>query len=162
MDERYRIKGDMHTHTVASQHAFSTIAELIGRSKSLGMEFLAATDHGPEMTDGANRLHFLGLSRLPDVIDGIRLFKGAEVNIKNFKGRIDLDNSILKKRKSKKRYKLADRFNVTKSKEMFILIQSYHNPQNNVEKAIRSWNGGPRYSRRGTQKYYNKVMKLLK
>lgn len=71
-------------------------------------------------------------------------------------------NSILKKRKSKKRYKLADRFNVTKSKEMFILIQSYHNPQNNVEKAIRSWNGGPRYSRRGTQKYYNKVMKLLK
>ena len=97
MDERYRIKGDMHTHTVASQHAFSTIAELIGRSKSLGMEFLAATDHGPEMTDGANRLHFLGLSRLPDVIDGIRFFKGSEVNIKNFKGRIDLDNSILKK-----------------------------------------------------------------
>ena len=71
-------------------------------------------------------------------------------------------NSILNKRKSKKRYKLADRFNVTKSKEMFILIQSYHNPQNNVEKAIRSWNGGPRYSRRGTQTYYNKVLKLLK
>lgn len=71
-------------------------------------------------------------------------------------------NIILKKRKSKKRYKLSDRFNVAKSKEMFILIQSYHNPKNNVEKAIRSWNGGPRYSVRGTQKYYNKVMKLLK
>ena len=97
MDERYRIKGDMHTHTVASQHAFSTIAELIEQSKKLGMEFLAVTDHGPEMTDGANRLHFLGLSRLPDVIEGIRLFKGAEVNIKKFKGRINLDNSILKK-----------------------------------------------------------------
>ncbi len=71
-------------------------------------------------------------------------------------------NIILKKRKSKKRYKLSDRFNVAKSKEMFILIQSYHNPKNSVEKAIRSWNGGPRYSVRGTQKYYNKVMKLLK
>ena len=71
-------------------------------------------------------------------------------------------NNILKKLKSKKRFKLSDRFNVAKSKEMFILIQSQYNPQNNVEKAIRSWNGGPRYSVRGTQKYYNKVMKLLK
>lgn len=71
-------------------------------------------------------------------------------------------NNILKKLKSKKRFKLSDRFNVAKSKEMFILIQSQYNPQNNVEKAIRSWNGGPKYSIRGTQKYYNKVMKLLK
>ena len=71
-------------------------------------------------------------------------------------------NNILKKLKSKKRFKLSDRFNVAKSKEMFILIQSQYNPQNNVEKAIRSWNGGPKYSVRGTQKYYNKVMKLLK
>ena len=71
-------------------------------------------------------------------------------------------NEILKKRNSKKRFKLSDRFNVAKSKEMFVLIQSYHNPQNNVEKAIRSWNGGPKYSVRGTQKYFNKVMKLLK
>ena len=71
-------------------------------------------------------------------------------------------NNLLKKLKSKKRFKLSDRFNVAKSKEMFILIQSQYNPQNNVEKAIRSWNGGPKYSVRGTQKYYNKVMKLLK
>lgn len=71
-------------------------------------------------------------------------------------------NNILKKRKSKKRFKLSDRFNVAKSKEMFVLMQSFHNPMNNVEKAIRSWNGGQRYSIRATQRYFNKVMKLLK
>jgi len=71
-------------------------------------------------------------------------------------------NNILKKLKRKKRFKLSDRFNVAKSKEMFILIQSQYNPQNSIEKAIRSWNGGPKYSIRGTQKYFNKVMKLLK
>ena len=32
-------------------------------------------------------------------------------------------NDILKMRKSKKRYTLADRYNVAKSKEMFLLIQ---------------------------------------
>lgn len=71
-------------------------------------------------------------------------------------------NNILKRRKSKKRVKLSDRFNVAKSKEMFILFQSVHNPQNSIEQAIRSWNGGLRYSIKGTQRYFNKVMNLLK
>ncbi len=71
-------------------------------------------------------------------------------------------NQILEKRNSKKRFTLDDRFNVQKSKEMFILIQLHYNPTNNVEKAIRSWNGGQRYSVKATQRYYNKVMKLLK
>lgn len=71
-------------------------------------------------------------------------------------------NNILKRRNSKKRFKLSDRFNVAKSKDMFLLIQSFYNPKNNVEKAIRSWNGGQRYSIRATQRYFNKVMKLLK
>ena len=51
-------------------------------------------------------------------------------------------NIILKARKSKKRYSLKDRFNIAKSKEMFLLLQSYYNLENNIEKAIRSWNGG--------------------
>jgi len=71
-------------------------------------------------------------------------------------------NEILKKRKSNKRYSLSDRFNVRKSKEMFLLFQSHYNPTNSIEQAIRSWNGGMRYTRRGTQKYYKKVMALLK
>lgn len=71
-------------------------------------------------------------------------------------------NIILSKRNSKKRYNLSDRFDVSKSKEMFLLIQSYHNPTNNVEKAIRSWNGGPNYSMKKTQRYYEKVKKYLK
>lgn len=71
-------------------------------------------------------------------------------------------NNILEKNKSSKRYRLADRFNVAKSKEMFVLFQSYYNKGNNVEQAIRSWNGGMNYSRRGTQRYFNKVMKHLK
>ena len=71
-------------------------------------------------------------------------------------------NNILKSRKSKKRYTLADRYSVEKSKEMFLLIQSYHNPLNSIEKAIRSWNGGLRYSVRATNRYYKKVMNKMK
>ena len=71
-------------------------------------------------------------------------------------------NEILKKRKSDKRFTMDDRYSVEKSKEMFLLIQSQHNKTNDVEKAIRSWNGGPRYSMRSTNKYYKKVMRHLK
>ncbi len=70
-------------------------------------------------------------------------------------------NNILKKRNSKKRFSMNDRFDVEKSKEMFLIIQSYYNPEGNVEKAIRTWNGGPRYSVKATQRYYEKVMKHL-
>ena len=71
-------------------------------------------------------------------------------------------NIILKKRNSKLRYTLADRYSLEKSKEMFLLIQSFHNPENNVEKAIRAWNGGPKYSVRATNRYYKKVMNKMK
>ena len=71
-------------------------------------------------------------------------------------------NQILKKRKSKKRYKLSDTFSLSKSKEMFLLIQSYYNPFNNIEKAVRLWNGGLNFSIQRTQRYFEKVMNLLK
>lgn len=66
-------------------------------------------------------------------------------------------NQILKSRNSKRRYSLADRYSTKKSKEMFLLYQSKYNPQNCIEKAIRSWNGGANYSIRTTQRYYEKV-----
>ena len=71
-------------------------------------------------------------------------------------------NQILKRKKSKKRFSLKDRFSIAKSKEMFKLIQSYFNPANNVEKAIRSWNGGINYSVKRTQRYFEKVMEAMK
>src|SRR5574344_640246 len=55
---------------------------------------------------------------------------------------------ILQMRQSKKRYTMNDRFNAKKSKEMFLLIQSFYNKANNVEYAIRAWNGGHNYSKR--------------
>ncbi len=71
-------------------------------------------------------------------------------------------NEILKRRKSKMRYTMSDRYSVAKSKEMFLLIQNYYNPENNVEKAIRSWNGGVKYSIKATNRYYKKVLAKMK
>ena len=72
-------------------------------------------------------------------------------------------NQILAKRKSKKRYTLGDRYNVSKSKEMFILLQEHFNPEHNVEKAIRCWNSGFYGNwRNRSGEYYKNVMKYYK
>ena len=71
-------------------------------------------------------------------------------------------NDILKKQKSNKRYTMADRYSVAKSKEMFLIIQKYYNPENNIEKAIRLWNGGVKYTTKATNRYYKKVLAQMK
>lgn len=71
-------------------------------------------------------------------------------------------NEILRKRGEKRRYTLKDRFSVKKSREMFVLIMSKYNPTNNIEHAIRLWNGGVHYKTKSTQRYFNKVMAELK
>lgn len=57
-------------------------------------------------------------------------------------------------------YTLKDRFDVKKSKEMFVIIQEHYNKQNDVERAIRSWKGGNGYTKKGTERYYREVMKI--
>ncbi len=70
-------------------------------------------------------------------------------------------NNILRSSGSKKRFSLADRFSAAKSREMFVIIQSFHNPLNSIEKAIRLWSGGIRYSVAKTQAYLRKVMRHM-
>ena len=67
-------------------------------------------------------------------------------------------NNILKKQNSDKRYTLNDRYDPQKSREMFVIFQSKYNPDGNIERAIRMWNGGPKYSIAKTNRYYSAVM----
>ena len=72
-------------------------------------------------------------------------------------------NNILREMKSPKRYTLSDRKNPTKSKEMFILLQSKFNPSNNVDDGIRMWNCGisALKDKSKGRKYLNKVKKYM-
>ena len=56
-------------------------------------------------------------------------------------------------------FTLQDRYSMKQSVRMFGIIQKYNNPSNNIEKAIRIWNGGTNYSVKKTNAYYKRVMK---
>jgi putative hydrolase len=88
---------DLHTHTNCSTHAYSTLEENIAAAKKRGLLAIAVTNHGPAIPDGPHVWSFVNLKCLPDHINGIRVYRGAEVNILNKNGDVDLDDNILEK-----------------------------------------------------------------
>jgi putative hydrolase len=90
-----RIIADLHTHTLASGHAYSTVNELALAASQIGLQGLALTDHGPALPGGPHRYHFCAMRFIPKTISGVRIFRGVEANILDEKGSLDLDQELL-------------------------------------------------------------------
>ncbi len=90
------IKFDTHTHTVATEHAFSTFYENAMFAKEKGLDGFAITDHCPAMIDAPRRPYFKNLRVIPRDFQGLKILIGAEVNICNLDGEVDLEEDILK------------------------------------------------------------------
>lgn len=87
---------DLHTHTVSSGHAYSTIEEYVRQAKKIGLPGFAVTDHGPAMPGGPHYYHFANMRMVPRVIDGVRILRGVEANIINELGQLDLKDEDMK------------------------------------------------------------------
>lgn len=90
------IKADLHTHTVHSGHAYSTLDEIAREASKKGMELIAITDHGPAMPDGPHEYYFGNLCILPEELYGVKILKGVEANILKG-GKLDLSSEYLNK-----------------------------------------------------------------
>ena len=90
-----KILADIHTHTIASGHAYSTITENIKAASEKGLKLIATTDHTEGMPGGAHAFHFANLRSLPDEIDGVKILRGAEANIIDYEGHLDVDEELL-------------------------------------------------------------------
>lgn len=91
-----QLQGDMHTHTIASTHAYSTITENCIWAAKNGLKIIAMTDHAPAMPDSPHIWHFENLRCLPRTIEGVTVLKGAEADILQ-DGTLDLDDKLLSK-----------------------------------------------------------------
>ena len=86
---------DLHTHTLCATHAFQTLNEMAAAAKDCGYKALAITDHAPAMPDAPHRWHFENPTALPRTIDGMVMLYGAEANVVDAKGHLDLPPRIL-------------------------------------------------------------------
>lgn len=85
-----RFIADTHSHTLASGHAYSTIKEMAAAAKRRGLEAIALTEHAPELPGTCGLFYFQNLDVIPREEHGVRLLMGAEVNIMDPDGTIDL------------------------------------------------------------------------
>ena len=88
---------DVHTHTVSSGHyTHDTVTDMIKYASKTGLKLLGISEHGPATPHSCTLSYFRGLSMAPSIRMGIRVLYGAEVNIIDFSGALDLPENIMK------------------------------------------------------------------
>ena len=92
-----KIELDVHTHTLASGHAFSTIQEMAKAASEKGLKFLGITEHTPGIPGSCELIYFRNLHVVPRNMYGVNLLLGAEINILNPDGTLDIDESLMEK-----------------------------------------------------------------
>ena len=98
---------DLHTHTLAAGHAYSTLLENIDAALEEGIRYLGMSEHGPITPGGPHEFYFGNYKVIPREYDReektgrvipqaggrLRLFCGVEANIRDIDGTLDLDEA---------------------------------------------------------------------
>ncbi len=91
------IKFDLHTHTIASGHAFSTLKENAEEAAKKRLTAMGMSEHGPAMPGACDPIYFGNYKAVGRELLGVEILKGVEANIINCNGDLDLDPSVLEK-----------------------------------------------------------------
>lgn len=87
---------DLHTHTLASGHGYSTLAENIEKAKEVGLQVLGYSEHAPSMPGGPHPFYVGNLKVLPRRFGDLRLLCGIEANIMDRDGTIDVSEQVIR------------------------------------------------------------------
>ncbi|MGL4878133.1 phosphatase [Paraclostridium dentum] len=88
---------DLHCHTIASGHAYSTLKENIDEAKLKGLKYVGVSDHAPNMPGSTHPFYFGNLGVIKEEINGVKVLKGIEANIMDFDGNIDIPSDVVGK-----------------------------------------------------------------
>ena len=86
---------DVHTHTIASGHAYSTLHEMTVAARERGLQVLGITEHGPSIPGTCSLLYFKNMHVIPRQMEGLRLLLGCEMNILDTHGTLDMDENYI-------------------------------------------------------------------
>lgn len=90
------IQLDVHTHCISSGHGSAcTIADMAKAAHKKGLSLLGISDHGPATMCAGTSSYFKNLQMAPHERCGIRMLYGVELNIVDFQGHVDLEQSVL-------------------------------------------------------------------
>lgn len=82
---------DVHTHSIMSGHAYSTLTEMITEAQRKGLKIFGLSEHTPGLPGACNEIYFRNLHVVPRQWGDTRVLLGAELNILDYKGTLDLE-----------------------------------------------------------------------
>ena len=86
---------DIHTHTIASGHAYGTIREMAQGAAEKKLAMLGISEHAPGIPGTCEPVYFSNLRVAPRRLYGVDLVYGCEINVLN-DGTLSLKNYIEK------------------------------------------------------------------
>ena len=86
---------DLHTHTLVSGHAYSTIKENVEAAKLAGLKYIGLSEHAPNMPASPHAYYFQNVHVIPKEIDGVKIIQGIEANILDYDGNIDVTPDMI-------------------------------------------------------------------
>ena len=86
---------DLHTHTIASGHAYNTMMEMIREAQNKGLDVYGITEHAPRMKGTCTDFYFHNLKVVPRKHGDLELLLGVELNILDEHGTVDLEEPHL-------------------------------------------------------------------
>lgn len=81
---------DVHTHTIASGHAYSTIREVVAAAKAKGLELVGIAEHSINLPGACHEFYFQNMRMIPRDGYEVPLILGAELNILDYWGSTDM------------------------------------------------------------------------
>ncbi len=76
-----KIVADLHMHTLAGGHTYGAIREMAAADKEQGLKLIGISEHAPEIPRTVNPFYYSNLEVIPDVIHGIEILHGCEINV---------------------------------------------------------------------------------
>ena len=74
---------DIHTHTLASGHAYGTIREMAAAARERGLDLLGFSEHAPGTPGTCDPMYYMNLKVIPRELCGVGILHGSEINVMN-------------------------------------------------------------------------------
>lgn len=88
---------DLHTHSIASgHHTTDTVTDMAREAAKRGITYLGITEHAPAMPGACGKSYFTSLLYADKKLFGVNVLYGAELNVLNADGDVDLNKDDCK------------------------------------------------------------------
>lgn len=74
---------DIHTHTIASGHAYGTIREMAQAARDKQLKLLGISEHAPGIPGTVESIYFSCLYLVPRTLYDVEILHGCEINVLN-------------------------------------------------------------------------------